>query len=313
VTQRSSPSRMRHAHELAAAIALMVVTSIALAQSVDDARADIRRTYDFDPSRMSFSEQAKLAPNMSALWDRYDKNRDIYVLGLRAELRASGNREHLYCDGGMLILHKARSPEDQALGLDAIRKCSLSEIQHTPYFYTLHSLAVRGVDTLALQFRILEKPKYSVFVVQHALTLRQDYSFLYPLLVQEESKYVPALIERLATERDPTAQKSLVRALWYAATDDAERALRNFALAPQATALAREDAKNFLERTEKERRLLPTSDLLKRILEAVGVSARASEDELRAKRRARMRSISDEALYDLEGYTTLLYRARKAI
>ena len=51
-----------------------------------------------------------------------------------------------------------------------IRKCTLAEIQHTPYFYTLHSLALRGVDTFDLQLRMLSKPEYSVFIVQHALT-----------------------------------------------------------------------------------------------------------------------------------------------
>jgi hypothetical protein len=50
---------------------------------------------------------------------------------------------------------------------------------------------------------------------------------------------------------------------------------------------------------------------LKRVLAALEVSAAATEAELRAKRRSRMRSISDEALYDLEAYTTLIYRARR--
>ena len=70
----------------------------------------------------------------------------------------------------MLLLHKSRTAEDQALGLASIRKCTLAEIQHTPYFYTLHSLALRGVDTFDLQLRMLSKPEYSVFIVQHALT-----------------------------------------------------------------------------------------------------------------------------------------------
>ncbi len=296
---------------IALALSLLFGDGSVSAQSLEDARADIRTTYDFEPAQMTFDEQASRAPELSALWGRYDKRADIYVEALRAELRANGNRELLYCDGGMLLLHKSRNPQDQALGLASIRKCSLAEIQHTPYFYTLHSLAVRGEDTLDLQLRILAKPKYSVFVVPHALNLGQDYAFLYPFLVQDEAKYVPKLIDRLKTEKDPTAQKSLVRALWYAATTESEAAVRAFANNPGAAADARSDARKLIQRTDEERRWAPSDMTLKRVLAAVKVSPNASEAELRAKRRARMRSISDEALYDLEAYTTLIYRARR--
>ena len=49
----------------------------------------------------------------------------------------------LYCDGGMLLLAKSRIPDDRLLGLNAVSKCTLSEIQQTPYFYMLQLLAGR--------------------------------------------------------------------------------------------------------------------------------------------------------------------------
>jgi hypothetical protein len=208
----------------------------------------------------------------------------------------------------MLLLNKSKTPEDQALGLTSIQKCSLTEIQHTPYFYTVHALAVRGVDTFDLQARMLTKPKYSVFIVQHALSLGQDYAFLYPFLVQEESVYVPRLIARLREERDPIAQKSLVRALWYAATPDAEDALRTFANEPGSVSTATEDARKLLESLGTVRQWKADDQTLKRVRSAINVSERVSVPELRTKRRTRMRAISDEALYDLEAYTALIYR-----
>jgi hypothetical protein len=177
----------------------------------------------------------------------------------------------------------------------------------------MHSLAMRGVDTFDLQARILSKPKYSVFIVQHALSLGQDYAFLYPFLVQDEAAYAPKLIKRLSEERDPVAQKSLVRAIWYAATADGESAIRQLAAEGGASSPAKEDARKLVEGLNAIRLWKPDDPDLKRINSTVEATSKITEAELRAKRRMRMRSISDEALYDLEAYTVLIYRARGGI
>lgn len=281
------------------------------AQTLLDPHSDIHKTYDFDPTSMTFDEQAKRAPSISALWGRYAKNPEKYAEALRIELRALGNRELLYCDGGMLLLNKSKDKEDQALGLTFIKKCSLAEIQQTPYFYTTHSLAMRGVDIFDLQVRILSKPKYSVFIVQHSLSLGQDYAFLYPFLVQNETLYVPKLLKRLSDEKDEIAQKSLVRALWYAATLEAEVAIRKFASEGSPASPAMEDARKLVESLDTARRWKDDNTTLKSIYSSIEANLMTSELELRAKRRTRMRSISDEALYDLDAYTILIYRSRR--
>ena len=48
---------------------------------------DIQNAYNFDPSKLSFEEQAKRAPTLSALWDRYDKTSDVYRDALRTALK----------------------------------------------------------------------------------------------------------------------------------------------------------------------------------------------------------------------------------
>ena len=199
----------------------------------------------------------------------------------------------------MLLLAKSRIEEDQALGLSSLERCSLVEIQQTPYFYTLHALAVRGIDTFDLQARILSKPGYSVFIVQHALSLGQDYAFLYPLLVQDEAVYVPRLLKRLSQEQDQVAQKSLVRALWYAATPESEAAIRKLVLDKSPNGPANEAARKLIETVDTVRRWQANDSTLERVAAAVGATSTMTESELRAKRRARMRSISDEALYEL--------------
>ncbi len=294
---------------LASALAILA-TPFASGQTVASAKADILSTYDFEPSSMSYDDQARRAPSLSALWDRSRKSAEIYAAALREELSAPNNREQLYCDGGMLLLDMSKTPEDLALGTASLRKCSLAEIQHTPYFYTLHRLASRGVDTFGLQERILEKPNYSVFIVEHALTLGQDYAFLYPLLVQDETIYVPKLLSRLATEEDPVAQKSLVLALWYAATPESEDALRKLVSDPRTSSLAAGHARTLLDSLNQVRVWKRNEADLKELLSSVDASSSMKVSELRAKRRERMRSVSDEALYDLDAYTALIYRAR---
>lgn len=295
-----------------AGLAVCLAAASAPAQDTADPRADIRSTYDFEPSAMSFADQARRAPALSQLWDRFDKNPQSYREALRIELRAEGARELLYCDGGMLLLAKSREADDQALGLASIRKCSLAQIQHTPYFYTLHRLATLGVDTFELQRRMLTRADYSAFIVQHALTLGQDYAFLYPFLVQEESAYVPRLLSLLAGETDATAQRSVVRALWYAATPEAVAAVTAAATDARLSESARKEAKGLMEGLGTIRGWGESDRTLRRLRDAVKVSAATTESELRTKRRARMRAISDEALYDLDAYTALIHRSRLA-
>lgn len=299
---------MRQARWVALALAF---TSAVNGAPIDDAKRDILRTYDFDPSTMSFDQQAKRAPTLSELWDRFDKSPDAYRNALRALLNQDAGSEMLYCDGGMLFLQKATQPTDRQLGLKSIKKCSLSEIQHTPYFYTMHSQALAGADTLELQFKMLTKPKYQIFIPMHALTLGQDYAFVYPLLVQDETKYVNRLIEKTKTEKDATALNTLLLALYYAAVPDAEATIDSIAESKTLPVEVHERAKLIQSRIVEARKTDPKKvhEWIKQ--NEVAIAPNATEKDLRDGRRKRMRAISDEALMELDLYTLLLYQARK--
>jgi hypothetical protein len=215
----------------------------------------------------------------------------------------------LYCDGGMLLLAKSKLPEDRRQGLDAISKCTLSEIQHTPYFYTMHALAREGIDTFDLQLRMLTRPRYSAYIVAHALTPGQDYAFVYPLLLQDEARYVPRIADRVKVERDATALRTLVRALWYAATAGSVQVLRSVAASASHPPSAREEARKTVERVESARGLGLLGPTAWYHRWRTDVRIGDAEADIRAKRRVRVRSISDEALIELDAYTPLLYRA----
>ena len=277
--------------------------------SVDDASKDIVATYAFDPKVMTFDEQAKRAPKLSELWERFHKSPDSYRNAMRTLLGRDGGTEMLYCDGGMLFLQESTLSSDKVLGLNSIAKCSLVEIQQTPYFYTMHREALAGTDTLDLQFRMLTKPEYQVFSPLHALSLGQDYSFVYPLLVQEESRYVHRIVERTKIEKDSTAQNTLLLALYYAATLESEEILRSIAGKKDVPPDVQKQAKEMIERIGEMRTIDPTKvrDWMKQNM--VDVSPSATESDLRAARRQRMRTISDEALMELDMYTLLIYQA----
>ena len=292
-------------------LALTLLSSSVSGASVDEAMRDLVATYDFDPSQMTFDQQAERAPTLSQLWSRFNKSPDSYRDALRELLRQQGGREMLYCDGGMLFLQKARQAADKSLGLTSISKCSLAEIQHTPYFYTMHAQALAGSDTLDLQFKMLTKPKYQIFIPMHSLTLGQNYSFVYPLLVQDELNYTGRLIERTNVETNPVSLNTLLLALYYSAVSEAEAAIHTVVTSKIHPAEARERAKLIEQRIVEARKTDPAKvhDWLRR--NGMANASELTEKELRDARRKRMRAISDEALMELDAYTVLIYQARK--
>ncbi len=158
---------------------------------------------------------------------------------------------------------------------------------------------------------MLMKPKYQVTVPAHALKLAQDYCFVYPLLVQEETKYTSRLIEKTKIERDPVALKTLLLALYYSALPDSEATIHFISQSKKYPEDIQALAKNMELSIAKARQTdsAEAYNWLKK--NGATISPNASEKELRDARRARMHAISDEALMELGVYTLLIYNTRK--
>ncbi|MBC3880614.1 hypothetical protein H8K35_03160 [Undibacterium sp. LX40W] len=293
------------------AFALALFFSSSASASIEDARKDILNTYNFDPSMMTYEEQANRAPTLSQLWSRFNKSPEGYRDALRILLKEKGQQEILYCDGGMLFLANATSPADQNLGMDSIKKCTLTEIQQTPYFYTMHQQAIRGVDTIELQFKMLTRPEYQITVPAHALNLAQDYCFVYPLLVQDETKYTLRLIEKIKLEKDPVALKTLLLALYYAALPNSEAAIHFISQSKEYPVDIQELARQIEMGIAKARQAAPSKVFNWLKENGSKISPNALEKELRDARRERMRTISDEALMELGAYTLLIYHSQR--
>jgi hypothetical protein len=293
-------------------IMLACLISCSTAQAAfDKAGTDILKTYAFDPARMPVEEQAKHAQELADLWSRFHAEPETYLPAMRSLLGKKGNTELLYCDGGMLLLDESTLPEDRELGLEAIGKCALAEMEQPGYFYTLHKAAVDGADTLELQFKILGKPNFEVYDSTHNLTLEQDLAFTYPLLVQDESSYFRRIVERQKTEKDATAQQTLLAAIYYAATADSEKVLNDIASNKATPSPVRLRAQVFLKRIADMRKIEPDKVYEWMKQNRLDLSTTASESMLRDARRKRMSDISHDALRELDIYTLLIYQAMK--
>ncbi len=131
------------------------------------------------------------------------------------------------------------------------------------------------------------------------LTLGQNYALVYMLLPTSQDYWLQSAIDRLRTEHDQTAQKSLILVLWYSQTDAADKAIASFAADASKPPGARDYARQIAQAQDK-----------------IGAKQRAealafTEASLRQKRRERLKAVSDEALIDLDDYTMMLAAKRK--
>ena len=202
-------------------------------------------------------------------------------------------------DGSTLLLSLSDTPADRKTAIAAISRCDLRDLKATDYFSEVHHLAALNEDTTAAAFHVLEQPDFKVVFGEHVLTLSQGYALVYLLLPTEQHYWLGPAITRLGIERDQTAQQSLLLLLWYAQTDTADKAVRDFAADSAKPAAARSYAQGLIARKGN---LGPAQRA-----EAMGTT----EESLRQKRRERLNGVSDEALRDLDNYTMMLMSKRE--
>jgi hypothetical protein len=277
---------------------VLLLASAALAQSGEIHR-QIRQTYDFQPHVLSDPEIKVKSAVLDSFWTKAKAQPSVYIPALRQELADFTNPPFFLYDGSMLLLELSETSTDRKIALNAMARCDLRDLKFKDYFMQVHRMAALGEDTTAAAFHILEQPKFSVFIPLHVLTLGQNYSLVYMLLPTDQNFWQQPAIDRLKTEKDETAEKSLLMLLWYAQTDAADQAISAFAADAGKPSGSRTYAQDLLQNKDK-------IDLTER-----AKAAATTEASLRQKRRERLSAVSDEALYDLDDYTTMLMAKRK--
>lgn len=259
----------------------------------------IQQTYNFQPHLLKQSDLDAKSAILDQFWKQAKSHREDYLPALREELADFKNPPFFLYDGSALLLEMSDTSADRKIALAAIAHCDLRDVDHRAYFFQVHRLASMGEDTTAAAFHVLEDPKFQVTIPQHVLILGQNYALVYMLLPGEQRYWEPPAIHRLAQEQDETAQRSLILLLWYAQTAAADQAIAAFAQDATKPAGSRSYVQELLENKNKHGAKERTMGLF------------SSEESLRQKRRERLKSVSDEALIDLDVYTELLIAKRK--
>ncbi len=244
-------------------------------------------TYNFLPRNLDSNARDAKSKELDAFWEYVQARGPQGLEELRRELRRSDLPVFFNYDGAKLLLSLSKAREDQSLALVAIGRADLRDIQWTDYFYTVHSMAVDGLDTTDAALKILGV-QFRVVVPQHALTLGQDFCLLYLLLPTDELFYLDKLERRLFQEKDVTAIKSVLLVLGYTVTRKGDDAIKRFSEDASKAEDARAYARNIMD---------DTKSVAKAAL--VGRST-GSFDSLKAERRKLLARVSDEALLELE-------------
>jgi hypothetical protein len=261
--------------------------------------AEIQQVYNFQPHLLNQQQMAQKSTVLDQFWTHAEEQPELYVAALRQELGNFANSPFFLYDGSILLLSLSDTTADRKIALAAISRCDLRDLKATDYFLQVHHLAALNEDTTAAAFHVLEQPDFKVVFGEHVLTLSQGYALVYLLLPTEQHYWLGPAITRLGIERDQTAQQSLLLLLWYAQTDTADKAVRDFAADSAKPATARSYAQGLIARKGN---LGPAQRA-----EAMGTT----EESLRQKRRERLNGVSDEALRDLDNYTMMLMSKRE--
>lgn len=270
-------------------VMLFLVLSTSSAQD-SQFHSKVQALYSFKPANLSESERTAKSSELDKFWDSVKSESNIYLSFLRSELKDPGNPNFFFYDGAKLLMSISKDKEDQSLALEAISKADLNDLNRTDYLRTVHWFARNGFNTIGAGFRVLDYPDFKAFIPQHFLTLAQDYSLIYMLFPCEESSFLNPLIERLAREKNPSAQKSLALALFYTVTPSGLEALRILSNEKDVDPGIKTYVVELLTRTGEASKSLAPQEAA----------------EIKEERRKVMFRISDEALIEFDDLTRKL-------
>jgi hypothetical protein len=261
--------------------------------------ARIQQVYNFQPHLLNREEMTRKSRVLDRFWTQAEERPELYIAALRQELADFANPPFFLYDGSILLLSLSDTPDDRKTALAAISRCDLRDLKATDYFLQVHRLAALNEDTTNAAFHLLEQPDFKVVFGENVLTLGQDHALVYLLLPTDQNYWLGPAVTRIGMEHDQTAQQSLLLLLWYAQTDIADKAIRDFAADSARPAALRSYAQSLITRKGS---LGPAQRA-----EALGTT----QESLRQKRRELLKSFNGEALKDLDNYTMMLMSKRQ--
>jgi len=290
---------------LIAALVALFAASAPRADAPESFRQTVKTLYAFHPHALTDAQIDAKSKELDAFWEKVKSDTATYLPLLREALSDETSQSFFFYDGSKLLLSLSKDRSDEQLALTSIARCDIRDVQRDDYLYTVFHMAHDRLDTSEAAFKVLADPKFTVNVPQHALVLGQDFSLIYMLLPTSEDFFVQKAVDRLSTETEPTAQKSLLRLLWYSVTEAGDRAVAAVAASERYSSPIREVARSLQSSTASmESDSKPPKKLLKEIGDIVPKDA--DFDRIKEVRRTRLSRVSDEALLELDALTWLL-------
>jgi len=257
--------------------------------------ARIAKLYAFTPHTMNQEQVTAKVRELTVFWDEVKADPAANLPRLRAELKDARNPSYFAFDGGKLLITLSKEPADLAIALEAMPRADLRDADNAEYLIAVHWFARKGLDTTRAALHMLDYPGFQAPNAGRGVNLNQGYALIFALFPLPEPRFVPALAERLRTEKNEVAQRSLALALWYSATPEGRRALENYVGDRSKPQAGRDMMRKLL--TEAVPAKVPASQ--------------ASEEELREMRRKAMGKIEPLALHALDTYTAQIYRKQQ--
>ncbi len=250
-------------------------------------RSLIASTYNFLPRDLNHQQYEAKTKELDQVWDQVRAAGDTGLTELRQALQADGGNRYFYFDGASLLLTISKRPEDLDLAIRAIGKADFAQLDWRGYFDVVREIGYYGGDVTLIALRVLEEPKFKIFVPQHALTIDPDFAIIYMIKDVPAAVSAPQLIRAFEREKDPTRQKYILTALWYTLDGPALAYINK--LKPDAFAPA---VKERLVELQRRNTLVGHGGLFT-----------PSFETLNRKRRATLDRLSDEALDEYEDLT----------
>ncbi|MGN6182814.1 MAG: hypothetical protein ACTHQM_04080 [Thermoanaerobaculia bacterium] len=262
--------------------------SLALPLHAFDLHERVVAVYNFHPHELDDAGRDAKSKELDAFWN--DVKREKAIDALRAELKRDDAPSFFAYDGAMLLLSMSQRTQDRALVAQSIARADLRDVQSDAYFYTARDLAMKGHDIVRAALHILDDESFQVIVPQHVLTLDRTSALFFLLLPLDESKWVPAAIESLDIAKNDEAQMTLIRLLAYAVDPRADAAVHAFAATESNASAPRKLASDF-EQSIAQNKTAPSAK---------------NVEKWRKQRRDAMKSVSDEAIYEVQRLTALM-------
>ncbi len=252
--------------------------------------------YDFHPSRISDADRKAKSQEMDLFWDEMKAAPDATLPLLRKELLDDSDPSFFFTDGTELLLSLSKTRADRDLAAGTLLRVDLSDTQSGAYFNDVHRLATEDINVTSAALHILDNPAFRVSVPQHAMVLDLRMSLMYILLSMREELWVKSAGERFANERNTDAKLALIFALSYAQTDEADAQLRRIASDNSQPEIVRKKTQEVLDAAQKtEKSWMPIKGTI---------------PQIREQRRQRLKSVSDEAIDDVQWMTRRIAQLR---